>query len=209
MKNFFLTSVNKAMNAYLALDPASSERLAALQGNVITIELLPFHFVFQLICDGTAVNLHLDETQPPVVTIRGTPLQMVGMMLSKDDRQRFFAEDVHIEGNAELGLQVVELFDALQIDWEEPLSALIGDVPTFHTGRFVRSMRTWLRQTERTFAQNVNEYVHEEVNWLPAKEAIADFYNDVDALRMETDRLAAKIMCFNEQLNAETGEETE
>ena len=113
--------------------------------------------------------------------------------LSKDNRQRFFAEDLIIEGNAELGQHVVELFDELQIDWEEHLSRVVGDVPAYHAGRFLRGVREWLGQTDKNFSQNVSEFVHEEAEWFPAREALNDFFSDIDTLRMDVDRAEARI----------------
>ena len=49
----FLPSLSKAINAYLALDPESKHRLHDLQGKTITVELLPFHFIFSVCIHST------------------------------------------------------------------------------------------------------------------------------------------------------------
>lgn len=193
MKKLFLPSLAKAINACLALDPESKQRLHKLLGKAITIELLPFHFIFQCVFTEHGVNIQRDEMLQTETSIRGTPMQMLGVMLTKENRHRFFAEDLIIEGNAELGQQVVELFDELQIDWEEYLSHFVGDVPAYHTGRFIRSMGDWLRKADKTFSQNVNEYIHEEAACLPPREALNDFFSEIDTLRMDVDRVEARI----------------
>ncbi len=198
-----LPSLTKAINAYLRLDPESNGRLLKLKGKAITIELLPFHFVFQCVFHEDHVELQQDELLHTDTKIRGTPLHMLGVMLIKDNRQRFFAEDLVIEGNAEFGQQVVELFDELQIDWEEYLSRFLGDVPAYHVGRFLRGINGWLRDTEKAFAQNVNEYMHEEALFLPAREALQDFFAEIDTLRMDVDRVEAKINHLHAFLNDE------
>jgi len=182
------------MNACLRMDPESKLRLSRLQGRVITIELLPFHYIFQCQFTEAGVTLHANEPFPAEAALRGTPLNLLGVMLAKDHRHRFFAEDLVITGNAELGQQVIELFDELQIDWEEQLSHLTGDVPAYHVGRFIRGISEWLRRTEKTVAQDVNEFVHEETDWFPAREALQDFFNDIDGLRMDVDRMEARII---------------
>ncbi len=181
------------MNAYLALDPDSAQRLERLQGKVIAIELKPLKFVFQCAFTATDVNLMMDDTLVADTTIRGTPVQMLSMMLTKDNRQRFFADDVTIEGNAEVGQQVIKLFDDLQIDWQEQLSALFGDVTAHHAGRLVEKTSNWLQDTILSFSQNINEYLQEETNWLPSREALNDFFNDIDTLRMDIDRLETRV----------------
>jgi len=188
-----LVSLTKAINAYLQLDPESKQRLKKLQGKAITIEFLPFHFIFQCVFNENSVTLKTDELLPTGTKICGTPLQMVGVMLTKDNRHHFFAEDLIIEGNAEIGQQVIELFDELQIDWEEHLSRLVGDVPAYHIGRALQGMNEWLRYTEKTITQNVNEYIHEESQFLPVREALQDFFSDIDTLRMDVDRIEIRL----------------
>lgn len=189
----FLPTLNKVMNAYLALDPDSEKRLSKLQGKVIAIELKPLNITFQCAFTANDVNLMMDDTLIPNTTIRGTPIQMLSMMITKNNRQQFFADDVVIEGDAELGQQVIQLFDDMQIDWEEHLSQLFGDATAHHTGRLVEKTSSWLKDTIDSFSQNINEYLQEEAAWLPSREALQDLFQDIDTLRMDIDRLEARV----------------
>jgi ubiquinone biosynthesis accessory factor UbiJ len=193
LNKLFLSALTKAINSYLDLDPESRQRLKKLHGKAITIEFLPLHFTFQCLFNEDSVNIQTDETYPTDTKIRGTPLQMLAVAMTKDNRHRFFAEDLIIEGNAELGQQVIELFDELSIDWEDHLSRFVGDVPAYHAGRIVRRINTWLGHTEESLTQNMNEYIHEEAKWLPTREALQDFFSEVDLLRMDVDRIEARI----------------
>lgn len=193
MKTFFLKSISNAINAYLKLDPESAKRLQRLQGKVITIELLPMAFIFQCEFTQQAMTVHPGERMEAQTTIRGTPLQMLGVALTKENRQRFFADDMVIMGNAELAQQVIDLFDHIEIDWEEYLSKFVGDVPAHQFGRLLNNVKSWLSNTEQSFSDNINEYLHEETQCFPPREALQDFYNDIDQLRMDTDRIEARI----------------
>lgn len=187
-----LPYLSKAINRYLHLDPESKNRLSPLQGRIVSIELLPLHYTFQLVFTEDGVTLSEDETKTPDTIIRGTPLQMMSMMLA-NDRQKFFADDVVIEGSAELGQQVIELFDNMQIDWEEYFSRVAGDGPAHHAGNLVRKLRSFLNRSADNFKENVSEYVHEEKMWFPAREALQDLFSDIDKLRMDIDRIEARI----------------
>ena len=160
MNTWFLTSFANAINLILALDPASQMRIQKLQGKTITIELLPFHFVFQCVFQDARVNIHSGKPFPSETTLRGTPIQMASVALAKNLRHRFFAEDIVIEGDAALGQDVMQLFDALHIDWQEYLSKLIGDVPTYHMNRLVSHIHTSIRHVNETMIQKVTEYIH-------------------------------------------------
>ena len=43
------------------------------------------------------------------------------------------------------------------------------------------------------YKRQVNEYVHEEAEFFPAREALQDFFQDIDTLRMDADRLEARV----------------
>lgn len=202
MKKLFLPSLNKAINSYLNLDPESKMRVKKLSGKAIAIELLPFHFRFQCVFSEDNVEVFSDESIETETQIRGTPLQMMGVMINKDNRQQFFAEDITITGNAELGQQVIALFDELQIDWEEHMAQFVGDVPAYHVSRLMKKMGGWLRHSENSFSQDVNEYIHEEAGLFPSNEAFQDFFNDIDALRMDVDRAEIKIKKMKENLGS-------
>lgn len=200
LKDAFLISLSKAINSYLDLDPESKDRLLPLENKVITIEFLPLHFTFQCEFKKDGICVHTEELLASTALIRGTPLQMVNVILMPQHRQQFFAEDLTIEGDAAFAQQVVELFDQLQIDWEEYASRFIGDVPTYHASRFLQKVGHWFSNTEQSMTQNINEYLHEELNWLPTREALADFFTEIDQIRMDVDRAEAKINHFRLQL---------
>lgn len=200
LKKNFLALFSKAINAYLALDTESKERLKLLTGKAITIELLPFHLCFQCFFTEQGVVIESNELFDTQTIIRGTPLQMLNVMMLKEQRQRFFAEDLTITGDAEFAQQVIALFDELQIDWEECLAKQIGDVPAYRVGRFIRHVGEWLQETNNKFTQNVHEFIHEEAEWLPCREALQDFFSDIDHLRMDVDRMEARITILRERL---------
>lgn len=204
MKKKFLAAFANTINAYLGLDPESKQRLEKLRGKIIAIEFQPLSLTCQCVFHAHGIDIQADAATADTI-IRGTPLQMLGTMLASDKRQRFFADDLRIEGDAELGQQVVELFDALQIDWEEHFSRLIGDIPAYHAASYLRGIKKWLSHTDNSLTQNVTEFLHEEADWLPAREALHDFFTDIDTLHLHVDRIEARIKKLSTQL---MGEET-
>ncbi len=198
------------LNRYLALDPESSHRLHALQDKIITIKLLinetPFYKEnineFQMLFTKIGIQLKTTELSNPDTLIKGTPLSLLRMALTNEDRKKFFSDDVSIEGNLELGQEVIALFDTLEIDWEEYLSRWVGDVPAHQLARFTNKINAIGKRFRSTLTQNINEYVHEEVDLFPPPEALQDFYHDVDTLRMDTDRLEARVLQLTKKITA-------
>ena len=198
---WLIEKMTAAINAYLHLDEASSSRLQPLIGKTITIELLPLHYLFQ--CTFTANGVHLTQgnDQPAAAHLSGTPIQMTSLLFAKENRQRFFAEDITLTGDALFGQQVVQLFDALEIDWEEQLAQLIGDVPAYHLGRTFNALSEKIKHAKTSFNENINDYLHEEADWFPTREALQDYFQAVDNLRMDVDRLSARIALIAHSLS--------
>lgn len=193
MKQLFLSSLNRSINACLQLDPESKNRIQKLHGQSIGIELLPFHIVFHCHFEADQVRIEPAETAPIETIIRGTPFGLLSAIIQKKSRNRFFKEDVLVEGNAELAKDAIDLFDQLDIDWQEPLSHLIGDVPTHHLNEGIKKTSIWCKALLNSLKEDLSEYIHEEAEWLPTHEALQDFFNDIDNLRMSVDRMEAKI----------------
>ena len=194
MKQFLFSSFTKTINRLLALDPESTARLQKLQGKSLVVELLPLGMLVECAFTDQAIAIQtVTDSSGASAVIHGTPLQLMGVMIAKSNRQQFFADEVSITGSAEFAQQVTDLFDHLDIDWEEQLSRFVGDVPAYQTARVVRGMSDWLRNAQKSLAKNIDEFVHEEAQWLPAREALNDFFHEIDTLRMDTDRIEARI----------------
>jgi ubiquinone biosynthesis protein UbiJ len=209
-KQMLVTALQKAVNHYLSLDPESLQRLEKMRNKVVKIELLGMGVNFYLTFTAAGLQLDLPNAQNAEIkadtVIKGTPLRLLHMAVSGDKRQQFFVDDVSIQGNLELGQQVTHLFDQVDIDWEEHLSRVIGDVSAHHLGKIVRKVSAWSKHTRETLLQDVNEYVHEEIHLFPASEALRDFFHDVDILRMDTDRLEARLKQLQKQIMGKRGD---
>ncbi|EKD74974.1 MAG: hypothetical protein ACD_44C00271G0001 [uncultured bacterium] len=178
-------TLSRLLNKAIQCDEASSARIAALQGKVATLELLPFHFAFQCVFTEAGVRFEKGELLSQDIKIAGTPLQLLSLSLA----------DLTIIGDAELGQAILALFKAYRPDWEEGLSAYIGDIPAYHAHRAFQKMTHCLRRFRNNVTENVTEYIHEEAEWFPSREALNDFYEEVDALREAVDRLEERMKC--------------
>jgi ubiquinone biosynthesis protein UbiJ len=130
-------------------------------------------------------------------------MQLMGALIDKERRHQFFADDLTIEGDAEFAQQVINLFDQVSIDWEEHASRIIGDVPAYQLSKLVSGVRGWLKKTSSNLKQDASDYLHEEAEWFPTREELQEFFSDIDNIRMDTDRLEARIAHVKSQLDKE------
>jgi ubiquinone biosynthesis protein UbiJ len=189
----FIKPLQIAINNYLDYDPEVPNQLAKMHNKVVQLNLQPFELSLYIIITDDGLDIR-DEFDSNVDTkISGSPLSLAMMGLSEASTSSLFSGDVSIEGDTELGGQFQTFLENIQVDWEEPLSKLTGDVVANQIGDFVRDFSAWMGETTSTNALNVSEYFREEQIMLPSKFEVNKFKTSVDELRLSTDRLEAKV----------------
>ena len=69
----------------------------------------------------------------------------------------------------------------------------LGDVPAHALGEVVRGVSAWLGRAGAALRMNTAEYLQEESCALPAPLEAQAFYSDVERLRDDVERLAARL----------------
>ncbi len=178
-----------ALDQVLRLDPDIRSRLAALEGKVIAIEPEGLGLTLYLLPGVTGIRVVDQCAGEPTVRVRGTPLALAQQWRGRGTS----GGDVIIEGDAAVGRQFQTVLRHLDIDWEEQLSRLLGDAAAHQAGRFWRGFQSWGQRTGDTLRRDGGEYLQRELQVLPPRPAVEQFLSAVDALREDTDRLAARL----------------
>lgn len=197
-----LAGLEQALNAALALDPKTVERLGRLQGRVIAIEL-----------QGTGIRLLLQPEQNGLrlmghyegqvdTTLSGAPFALLRMSTGRTG-EGLFKGGVEIDGDVELGQQIQRVFEKLDIDWEEHLSHLTGDIIAHQVGNAVRGLLNWGERAADHLGQDTADYLQEEAEILPLPWEVAEFLEQVDTLRSDADRLEARVKRLQRKLENE------
>ena len=187
--------LQSAINQYLRLDPDSNARMAMLEGRCIGIELTGLDLQLFIYPGEQGIRLsdHLDTATEPDTVLRGTPLGMARLGLGQDTEKTLFSGAVTITGDVETGQIFKGILDAMDIDWEEQLSKLTGDVIAHQLANGARHIDSLLKHGRRTLQQDIGEYLQEELRLLPARIETENFSSDITRISMDTDRLEARI----------------
>jgi ubiquinone biosynthesis protein UbiJ len=198
-----LAVLEQALNAALALDPKTGERLTRLQGKVIAVEL-----------SGTGITLALQPTAEGKLrlmgdydgevdtTLRGAPFALFRMSTGRAG-EGMFSGEVTIDGDVELGQQIQRVFEKLDIDWEEHLSRLTGDIVAHQIGNTVRDLFAWGERAAEHLGRDTADYLQEERDVLPVDWEVEEFIKGVDNLRSDVDRTEARIKRLQRKLEDE------
>jgi ubiquinone biosynthesis protein UbiJ len=196
-------ALEQAMGAYLRLDPEMIPRLAQFEGKVIAVQWQDTDWCLYLApgAEGIQVLSHFHGTAD--TTLVGRPLAFAKLAGGGDSSGVLFSGEVKIHGDVELGQRFKAVLDQMDIDWEEWLSKLTGDVLAHKAGHALRELRGWWQQSTEQAGHNAAEYLQQEIKTVPTREQVETFYSEVARLRDDVERAAARLSHLQQQRHSE------
>lgn len=185
------------INRYLLLDPEIAQKMSAFEGRVIAIELQGINKKFYLFPQGASQDACIKLTEQyegdPDTVLRGTPVALFKMGIASDVAPMMLKGEVEISGDMRLGREFKKLLAEMDVDWEENLASLIGDAPAHQLTRVAKQFTHWASKAKKSIATDISEYLQEESRDVVAGAELEMFYEDVDELRDDVDRLQARL----------------
>ncbi len=163
-----------------------------LSGRRLLIDPLGLPGSLVVTAEDDHLRLYLTDEQESDCTIRGLPVTLLraGMSGSADGLRQGAAE---ISGDPGVAQDFQRLLDLAKPDWEEELSRVFGDVAAHQLGNLARGLVGWGRKAADTLARDGGEYLTEESRNLPTRFELEEFLDEVDRLRDDVDRFAARL----------------
>lgn len=196
-----LAAFESVINGYIALDPEGTARLTPLTGRIIAFEFKGFGNRLYFIPGDSAVQVFAAYDTQPDCLIRGSPLGLASLGLGQHKQDTLFSGQVEIEGDTALAQGFGDFMSGLAIDWEEQVARLTGDPIAHGLGLRWRAARHWSQRSLTVLGQDLQEYLQEEVRLLPSPYQIEHFLDEVDLLRDDAERLAARVARLRHHLS--------
>ena len=194
LKKYSLKTLQKTMNAALSLDEQMPKKLQALDNKVLKLIIKPLDVHFFIRFANQEILLQEDYDGSPDTIIHSSPLGLIRLSLLPTSKARsLFNDKVHMSGDIELGQQVKQLFDQIDIDWEGHLAQFTGDVVAHQIGSLMRKGLQFKNQISESMRLNINEYLQEELSLIPSRNELEDFFKDIDELSLDLERLTAHV----------------
>jgi len=194
------------------MDHKLSKELSKYNGKILEIEVsVPSLDVFVFFYQST-VQLRFtneDDTNKadkrrgdnPDGKISGSASALLGILLRPDSDRSLVNRNVKISGDSEFIQEIQILFADMEIDWQEPLSKLIGDIPAHSVDQLLKKILSFTSDSARVVTGNIDEYLHEESRLVPPLNQVEMFDQDLDSLKLKLDRLYARQQSARQQLN--------
>ena len=184
--------IERALNREIRASTAAMDVLAELDGRSFGIEVLGMNLRCALRADGETLHVDSAPAAAPSATLRATPLDLLRLARASD-LSSLKGTSAQITGSPEVAERFAALLRYARPDLEEHLSQWIGDAPAHALGRAARDATGWLRRALDALRMNTAEYLQEESRALPAALEAQAFYADVEKLRDDVERAAARL----------------
>lgn len=186
-----LAGAEKIINAALAYDPGTRIALAALEPQILAINISTPAVRVYLVPRATGIKL-LGYCEDAVTTeLQGSLPALITLL--KSDRVNFKDSGVQVIGSSQFLAQLQKILKNLDIDWEELLSQMVGDIAGHQAANILRVKLQWASDRVSNVERLGSEFLTEEIKALPSKSELEYFYQQVDEIQLDVDRVAARI----------------
>ncbi|WP_242108639.1 ubiquinone biosynthesis accessory factor UbiJ [Luteimonas aquatica] len=192
-------ALEAALNRALALDPETREALKPLDGRRVALSLEAPPLALELRVQGERLVVGpVADGEEPDLAVRSTlgallsqlPA-LIGSGLRRDDAPP--VGRMRVSGDADLARRLQRLAERFDPDWQRPFAAVFGDVLGVQIANGVAAALRQAQALGRNAAESAAEYVTEESRDVVPREELAAFHEDVDVLRDDVERSAARI----------------
>jgi len=189
-----LAALERATNAALALSPHSQQALRGLADTVIAIECTrPVFTVFLAVDAEGQLGLMAHHETEPSARVRGSSSDFVALGRSADPAATLINGGLELHGSSAPLIELQRIIAELDIDWEAPLVEVLGDVAGHQLAELLRGGFRFGRGATASLSRQLEEYIHEEARLSPPRAEVEDFYNELQSLVMQVDRLESRL----------------
>ncbi len=187
------TSVNHA----LSYDPATRQRVADITDILaVNITTPAITLYFRGHTDGVHVMGHCEA--PVVTQLSGSIIDLIGLLKQPTSLAN---SNVALTGSTHLLQQWQTLLQDMDIDWEEAISRILGDIAGPFAASGIHTAVDWSKSQLQEQQRLIKEYVSEELKLTPSKAETEHFFDQVHELKLNVDRMNARIQALHQKLD--------
>lgn len=186
-------ALEAALNRAVALDPDTRDALQGLNGRRIVVALEAPAIALEItVAEG---HLHVGPVREDEadLSVRGTVAGLLGQLPFFGREGGAGAGRMRVSGDADLARRLQGLASRFDPDWQQPFAAVFGDVIGVQVAQAIAAGLRQVRVSGTQLARSAAEYVTEESRDVLGRAELAAFNDDVDVLRDDVERLAARV----------------
>jgi ubiquinone biosynthesis protein UbiJ len=186
-----LIGIERELNRFVTESTAAMELLERLQGTSFAVHVEGLGLTAVLRVDGERLRVDGDATGA-TATLRATPLDLL-RLAHAEGVSGVKRTQASLSGDLQVAERFAQLLKLARPDVEDELARWLGDVPAHALGEVARGTSAWLARAAAALRMNTAEYLQEESRAVPAALEAQAFYSDVERLRDDVERAAARL----------------
>lgn len=184
-------------NRLLGMDPQALQQCQQLQGKIIAIHLLDLDKIIYCHPGSWGMRLSLQAPGKEVdATIRGRMIGLMNLSMQSNKISTSIQEHIEITGDVTVAQRLQKILSELDIDWEEQLSKITGDIMAFRISQGIQKTQQWVKDSLQSLALSGREYLQEETHNMPTLPEFERFKQGVTDIRHDVDRLEALLNLY-------------
>ena len=195
-------ALERAIETVLKLDPATRERLGALEGKLVRFEVSSPPIDVVIGVAGARAFVPSSHDGEVDATVSGSLGALRSLARSNAALHR---GEVRIAGDLAVGAALREIVSGLDLDPAEALAPVLGDALAHRLDRAGRALSGWLARSSGAMRENARDWFEDEAELVATAEEVARFAAGVDAAREGVDRLEARLRRLERRATRDDG----
>ena len=185
-----LVAAEKCINKSLQYDPATQNALTACEGKILSLQITAPAIKIAVLIQEKSIRLMSQWDGEVDTQLSGSMIALA--QIAQTPVHNLKDSGVTVMGDLQFLAHLQKIVQQLDIDWEEMLTQIFGDLIGHQMAQTLRSKINWTKNRAKTAQRLASEFVTEELQAIPSTIELKEFYRQVDELRLTVDRLGAR-----------------
>ena len=198
--------INPALRQLAATGGLTATHLQELEGSVFELRATPpgLQVFLQVTPEGLCFHRYLED--PADAWIEAPPGVYLKMATSSTASSLLFSPAVQVGGATAKLESLQDLIAGLGLDAGELVARFAGPLPLASFRAGLDRLLSWGHRAGSAAGQDLKDYLEDESGFLPSRNSLHLLEDDLETLRLDVDRLTARVQLLEAAANKAAGE---
>ncbi|MNZ70472.1 SCP-2 sterol transfer family protein [compost metagenome] len=188
-----LAAAETGVNRVLRLDGVALQRLARLAGKVLEVDCQGPVLRLFILPAGDGLHLAAQHEAEVDCTLRAPINRLLQLAVAQDKTSVLHSPEVEMDGDSGVLLELADILQSLELDWEYEVSRWLGPLPAHLLGTRLRGTARWTGDSLESLRLSLADYLAEESRALVGQHEAEARFAELDQMKITLDRLDARI----------------
>ncbi|OUU35711.1 MAG: hypothetical protein CBC09_08770 [Cellvibrionales bacterium TMED49] len=193
LTEFGVMPLEKLINTAIAYDTQTNQLIEGLDGTTVALQISPPELCYYVLVKDGHIKIKSGTCEKASVTLNGSIIAFVGILTQDRNAMTLAGSGVTVVGDTLILKRLENIFQKLDVDWEEALSDIVGDIPAHFIATSLGKLARVTEDNQRRIVTAAVEFVQEEWKIVPALPEFENFSRQVRQLSIDADRMSARI----------------